>query len=424
MLALQAVTAHSKGLALIRDFADDVPEWLTGDRRKLNQILLNTIGNALKFTDEGEVTVRVERASAQPAHGVRLVFHVSDTGIGIPRSEQGEVFKPFHQVPDVAHRRPGGTGLGLAICQRLVELLQGRIWLDSEEGKGTTVSFELPFALAAQDDRPAEDQDTAPERPSRSLDVLVVEDDEINRVVCQRYLESLGHRAQTAASGEEALAWLEHAEPPDCVLMDMSLPGKSGLDVTQVLRMSGNERWRDLPVIGMSAHATAVSLDHPAAATLAGFLSKPFQRRELERALARATHSAPGTSARVTPDERREGSCLDENYLNGELQNLGRDTLEELARLFEAEARTALTALQAAAAAGDGMRVSQLAHKLRGAAGNLGLVQVVQTCAKLEQRHQPEAGVSEERHTLLAGLPADIERATAALRHWLDRTQD
>ena len=418
MLALQSVIAHAKGVALVRDFAKGLPQQLVGDRPKLNQILLNTIGNAVKFTDEGEVTVRVESIAVPVSDGVHLVFHVSDTGVGIPAEQQEAVFNAFYQVSDAAHSRPGGTGLGLAICQRLVELMGGRIWLHSVEGKGTTISFELPFGLPCDAAQPLVEEGAEPERPSRPLTVLVVEDDEINRIVCQRYLESLGHHAHATDSGPAALAWLRQHGAPDCVLMDMSLPGESGLDVTQAIREAGGVHWRDVPIVGMSAHVSAQTLDHPAAATLAGFLTKPFQRRELGKVLAQAVQGSGGVAPTLETVATPDGTCLDQGYLRRELEDLGRDTLVHLAQLFQGEARSALEALRAAAVSQDGAQAGMIAHKLRSAAGNLGFTGVVETCGRIERVATADPGASLQH--LIAQLETSIDRAVRALVQWLD----
>lgn len=438
MLALQTVTAQAKGLALVRDIAEDVPERLVGDRRKLNQILLNTIGNAIKFTDEGEITVRVETSAVPPAgqDPLGLVFLVTDTGIGIPLAQQDAVFKPFYQVQDPAHQRQSGTGLGLAICQRLVALMGGHLSLQSVEGKGTTVRFELPFTQApapACANAGAAARTTAlpaPHVTGPALTVLIVEDDSVHSIVCQRYLESLGYRAHAVPHGAAALQWLQQSGPPGCVLMDMSLPGDSGMDVTATLRQLDGGRYAGLPIIGMSAHANEATLNHPAAATLAGFLTKPFQRRDLDGALAMALQRTPPSGAaahasRATTWAPAEAppagsqACLDEPYLRNELQDLGHSTLVHLAHLFRTELGTTLEALHGAVARNDAMAAAKVAHRMRSAAGNLGLAAVASTCQRIEQCTGGTGAAPGEWQALAARLEADAIQALAALEQWL-----
>ncbi|MBN8440903.1 MAG: TMAO reductase system sensor histidine kinase/response regulator TorS [Thauera sp.] len=413
MLALQSISARAKGIALVRDIAPDVPERVVGDRRKLNQILLNTIGNAIKFTDEGEVTVSVSCLPAAAQEHLRLCFEVADTGIGIPASQREAVFKPFVQVTEATHRRPGGTGLGLAICQRLVELMGGRIGLDSVVGEGTRVRFELPFDHAAGE---------LPERahgnglqPSASpLAVLVVEDDEINRIVCQRYLEFLGHRVLAVGDGEAALELLRGChERIDVVLMDISLPGASGPEVTRDLRCIDDGRWAAVPVVAMSAHVSdGAFAEQPEVRTagFAAFLSKPFDRATLARVLAEVTAarvrpeahqpSAASTPAAMAPaqvprmrptasDDAADGGVevplLDDAYLAGEIEGLGCAMLRELLMLFRKDAEAAFAEFRQALDSGDSEAIARRAHRLRSAAGNLGFARVIAESRQLEQ---------------------------------------
>ncbi|MCK9985784.1 MAG: two-component system, OmpR family, sensor histidine kinase TorS [Azoarcus sp.] len=420
MLALQGVAARAKGIALVRDIASDVPDILVGDRRKLNQILLNVIGNAIKFTDEGSVTVSVRADPAAAGGTARLHFTVTDTGIGIPPEQCAEVFKPFVQVEDARHHRPGGTGLGLAICQRLVELMGGHIGLESAPGQGTQVGFDIAFELA--DALPQQAADTRPDAAQRPLDVLLVEDDEINRIVCVRYLESLGHHPLVAGDGEEAIALLGQRHAPiDAVLMDISLPGASGVEVARDLRALDGGRWAAVPVIAMSAHVSADAVERYVGAGMAGFLSKPFDRAQLARALAAATAGGPDESLRA----RETGACesgepvLDEDYLAGELDSLGAATLTRLLKLFRADADTALIELGDHLAANDRQALGKRAHRLRSAAGNLGFLRVMAATRRLENAATDPATDGTALAPMIDGLREDCRQACAVLEDWL-----
>ncbi|WP_211163075.1 TMAO reductase system sensor histidine kinase/response regulator TorS [Aromatoleum diolicum] len=428
MLALQTVSARAKGIALIRDIAATVPEIVVGDRRKLNQILLNTIGNAIKFTDEGSVTVSVQGGPAAAGERVRLRFTVSDTGIGIPADQCTEVFKPFVQVEETAHRRHGGTGLGLAICQRLVELMDGRIGLESVPGQGTQLSFELPFEVGSDIPQPLAAAPVA-RSPQRPLDVLVVEDDEINRIVSVRYLESLGHRPLTAADGDEAIALLgQRRDPIDLVLMDISLPGASGLEVTRAIRELAGGRWATLPVIAMSAHVSADATDKYVAAGMAGFLSKPFDRADLARALAAVTQAAApaqtGRSGETGPapadvpaasatDRASPEALLDHDYLAGEIETLGAGTLAHLLELFRDDAREAFGEFERCIAAQDWQALGKRAHRLRSAAGNLGFTRVI---AESRQLETATGGTGSDAKSELATIAPLVERLHGSCR--------
>lgn len=390
MLLLQSVQAQDKGIVLIRDVEDTVPAIIVGDRRKLNQILLNIIGNAIKFTDEGSITVSVRGKANRPGPLTRLDFAVTDTGVGVPADKCEEVFMPFVQVEDASHRHHGGTGLGLAICRRLVEAMGGRIGMESRPNEGTCVSFELDFETAASlPALPLERCAKAISAPERPLTVLVVEDDAINRLVCTRYLESLGHHALAVGDGEQALLLLQRQTAAiDAILMDISLPGASGPEVVQQIRALDGARWKQVPVILMSAHVSDTTAELHPMAGMAAFLSKPFTLATLERTLNAA---AAGNAEPESMDEKLEAtgimqveSLLDMHYLEVEIETLGSKVLFELLAMFHSELDYAFAELGKAARQGSWDAVRKHVHRLRGAAGNIGMAQVIKQARRLE----------------------------------------
>ena len=330
----------------------------------------------------------------------------------------------------MARRHHGGTGLGLAICQRLVTLMGGSMGLQSALGEGTTISFELPFEPA-----PAAVGQAAASPPGSvqlpALELLVVEDDEINRIVCQRYLEALGHRVQVAGDGAAALEWLRRPQQRcDGVLMDISLPGASGFEVARAIHELDGGRWHQLPIIGMSAHVNAETFERQAAAGMAGFLGKPFQRAELSRALASAVVPAglpppAATELADAPTDEPADPLLDLAYLAEELEGLGRPMLLQLLDMFRQQADVASTGLQEAMEQGDLAALGRLAHKLRSAAGNLGLLRLLADCRALElaakQGGQGKTGQADQAvlAPLLDRLLADCRLSAGALEQWL-----
>jgi two-component system sensor histidine kinase TorS len=443
MLSLQSVPAQHKGIALRLEVGPDVPDMVIGDRRKINQLLLNIIGNAIKFTDEGGVTVSIRAQPTIQPKRKKIIFSITDTGIGIPKSKCTEVFKPFVQVEETAHRRHGGTGLGLAICQRLVLAMGGEIGLESQEQHGTCVTFSLEFEtteeLAVQPE-----QVSPPALPAgRPLTVLVVEDDDINRLVCVRYLELLGHRALVAEHGAAAMALLaQHQGVIDAILMDISLPGKSGLELAQDIR--GLPRWAEVPVIVMSAHLAAQTRDAQTAAGLAGFLSKPFTLDALASALGNlepcgADFSLPW-STEVDPTKAMQSEVmdcftdvrndevtvqgpvaawLDDAFLATEIETLGVPMLTELLTLFSDSLPEVFTQIEAALQHRQWQALGKLAHRLRGSAANLGLVKLVDEARELELAAVAEAPNADDLQSRVSQLKDDALQSCQRLRQHL-----
>ena len=232
MLKALAARAHAKGLELACDIQQNVPEFLTGDAHRLRQILNNLVGNAVKFTERGEVVVRCER-TPEPGEGVCLQFSVADTGIGIPSNKLRAVFEPFTQADGSTTRKYGGTGLGLTICQRLVELMGGRVWAESTPGKGSTFHFNVRLARASAS------VERAIEVPIdlKGQTVLIVDDTTTNRRVLAETVRHWGARPTCAASGPEALDELRWAAsngaPFALVLLDGMMPEMDGFMVAE-----------------------------------------------------------------------------------------------------------------------------------------------------------------------------------------------
>lgn len=384
MLSLQSVPAFGKGIALVSEIAPTLPTFVIGDRGKLNQLLLNIIGNAIKFTDEGQVTVSVDRDEPDVEGKVRLQFAISDTGIGIPEEKVQDVFKPFFQVEDTAHQRHSGAGLGLAICQRLVEAMGGTISIQSVEGQGTIVAFHIDVepldalpAIPQQEELPLQ-------RAQRQLTVLVVEDDAINRRVCARYLELLGHASVQAEDGSQALAALSQAgQHIDAILMDISLPGMSGIEVAEEIRALDGERWQRIPIIIMSAHVSAPASHSLANTGYAGFLGKPFSLNSLSKAL-NGVADAQNDSSIPAEGQELTDALLDLSFLQTETEVLGEETLSELLKLFRDELPSAFSEIDGHFDHRDWPALSARVHRLRSAAGNLGMAKVIQSTRAIE----------------------------------------
>ncbi|HEY1093052.1 MAG TPA: transporter substrate-binding domain-containing protein, partial [Burkholderiaceae bacterium] len=278
VMAVASVNAEDKGLALHVEVAPDVPALLNGDSLRIGQLLTNLVGNAVKFTERGEVRLAVRRLMGE-ADQVQLEFSVSDTGIGMPPEQLARLFQPFVQGDSSTTRRYGGTGLGLAICKRLAEMMGGEIRAESAPGQGSRFSFSAVFAAGTQR---AQAATTTPPSLTDVLKlagvrVLLVEDNEVNRDIAYEVLHQAGAEVDMAGHGRAALELLaEHpADHYDVVLMDLQMPVMDGLETTIALR--ADPRWRELPVIAMTAHAMADERAHCLAAGMDDYLTKPFE---------------------------------------------------------------------------------------------------------------------------------------------------
>ncbi len=285
VLSLFAWSAREKGIKLAFTMDEGVPEWLYGDVARLRQILFNLVGNAIKFTEQGEVSVRA--ALAEQDNGSRCVvsFTVSDTGIGIPAGRLQDVLEPFTQVDGSFVRSQQGAGLGLAIVKRLVDLLDGEMGITSVEGHGTDVFVRLPMRPGRASPRQPE-AEPAPVADLVGLRVLLVEDERVNRIAMQRLLEKAGCSVTLAADGQEALRvfyWNEF----DVVLMDIQMPVMDGVQATQLIRASGEMGAKaQVPIIALTAHAMEGDRERFLGLGMDGYLAKPLDMDELLRALS------------------------------------------------------------------------------------------------------------------------------------------
>ena len=280
VIDLMAAGARAKGLELTLAVADDVPQRAVGDARRLCQVLLNLVGNGVKFTAAGSVRVEVTLLERGP-DGERLGFTVADTGIGIPAQALGKLFTEFTQVDSSISRRFGGSGLGLAISRHLIERMGGTITVESTPGQGSIFRFDI--LLRAGADAPA--AETAAARPERhGLRILVAEDNATNRLVVTRMLERMGHRVEAVGDGAEAVAAVQ-ASPYDLVLMDVMMPELDGLAATAAIRRLPGPVAR-IPIVGLTANALRTDEEACLEAGMDHFATKPISADRLAQAIA------------------------------------------------------------------------------------------------------------------------------------------
>jgi len=281
-----AAAAASKGIAVYSWVVPGTPRYLLGDAGRIRQILLNLVGNAVKFTQEGSVTIDVSMTKHEPPY-VALRFDVIDTGIGIPEDRQSDIFNEFTTVDGSYSRKFEGTGLGLAISQRLVKMMGGEIDFASAPDEGSTFRFALELEEAPAGTAVAEPIATEliPTAGNRNLRILLAEDNPTNRMVAKIMLEKAGHWIDVAANGSEAVQAIR-AFPYDMVLMDVSMPEMDGIEATSIIRTLPDGK-ADIPIIAMTAHAMRGDRERILAAGMNDYVSKPATRDQLLAAIAR-----------------------------------------------------------------------------------------------------------------------------------------
>ncbi|PWV65876.1 PAS domain S-box protein [Plasticicumulans acidivorans] len=373
VLASLRVSAQAKALSLALDYPPALAEFFRGDALRLQQVLLNLLGNALKFTERGGVTLRVRRRD----DGIELA--VIDTGIGIEAERIAAIFDPFAQADASVTRRFGGTGLGTTIARQLVELMGGRLDVDSTVGVGSVFTVSLPLAPG----QPPQGASQVRRTELPPLQVLVVDDVSQNTELLQLALSRAGHRVSIRHDGEQAVQACA-SEPFDLVLMDVHMPGVDGLEATRRIRRAEREQGRAaVPIIALTASVLAEDRLAARAAGMNGFVSKPVELAQLDAEIARVLIADEAQAAAQPAEPPAMRAVID--WAQGSHLWGDRAPLVDGIERFLAGAAQALQQLQAACAADDIEAARAIAHRLRGTAGNLALGVVQQRAAALEE---------------------------------------
>ncbi|MFA6823193.1 MAG: PhnD/SsuA/transferrin family substrate-binding protein [Geobacter sp.] len=289
VVATQIGRIRQKKLELVTNIAQDGPVMVHGDLLRFKQIVLNLLGNAIKFTEQGSITITAQVVAQQDQHGT-LRLDVRDTGIGMSPDVLDRIFDTFTQADSSTTRKYGGSGLGLTICRRLVKLMGGRIWAQSMPDVGSCFHVELPCTISQQHDGTS--GQTTPEQvvaqDGRSLSVLVAEDNPLNATTLLAMLQRMGHRPQLAEDGQKALeAWRQAAY--DCILMDIQMPVLDGIQAAAAIRQQEYAKGGHIPIIALTAHALRGDRQRLLAEGFDGYLPKPLEMGELARELQRLT---------------------------------------------------------------------------------------------------------------------------------------
>ncbi len=421
-----AFLAHEKGLELNCQIPSNVPDFLIGDAGRIRQVLINLIGNAIKFTDRGEVTVLVETESHTEST-VCLHVSVQDTGIGIPKDKQAAIFEAFMQADISTTRTYGGTGLGLTISRQLVTMMGGELTVASTEGTGSTFSFTIELPVSSKQQVGTNDLERAqialamsPAITTSSLRVLVAEDNKVNQKVAKRVLEKLGHQVQIEKNGLLALKAL-HSRNFDVVMMDIQMPDLDGFETTTTIRKLEQQTGHHLPIIAMTAHATTGDRELCLAAGMDDYVSKPIRADLLSAALARMVEQFSIRDVEQSSpwsDTHAEDNGLAFDLAATLLKFDGdRDFLVEISEVLLKGLPTQLQTLAAAVAEQDIVAVGKLAHAIEGSLVNFCAEPSYSASQALER--ECRSGSLDDIATLHQLLVREVARLADALRREL-----
>jgi PAS domain S-box-containing protein len=416
------VQASKKGLDIQCHISSDVPENLNGDEIRFWQIVNNLVGNAIKFTDRGSITIRVKKKAPENGNEDRdgrtvlLHFSVSDTGIGIHESMFNSIFESFIQADGSTTRKFGGSGLGLAISKKIVNLMGGEIWVESSQDTGSTFHFTARFGTTHKIVRKdQEHHDAGPERrPSAgSLHILVAEDNIINQKLTGRLLEKQGFNVEIAENGEEAIEALKKSTF-DLVLMDIQMPKLDGIKATRIIRNSNSDGFDpDIPIIAVTAHAFDEDRERFLKAGMNACVTKPFKREELFREVEKFISSS------IELVEANAGkSTLDGDVIQTTeaLNRLGGDEelLRELWKIFLQTAPRQMEDLKKAIETGDIALTERHAHTLKSSSANLGANSMKEKASEIEELASSRS--SDNIHVLFKDLDSEYKKVIEELK--------
>jgi PAS domain S-box-containing protein len=443
-LKTMRVTARAKKVDLSVQVAPDVPDALIGDAGRMRQILVNLVGNAIKFTDHGGIAVDIAKVDDDPRTHLPasvlevstpclLHFKIKDTGIGIPASKLQAILEPFTQADTSTTRKYGGTGLGLSISRKLAELMGGQLWVESQVGQGSTFHFTLRLALAGASACPIDFEPISSGHESacagkdssvvlaaagpehRCLQILVAEDHPVNQRLIATMLAKQGHKVTIACDGRKALD-LGSRMSFDLILMDIQMPELDGFETVSALRQAERTNSQHTPVIALTAHAMRGDKERCLRGGFDAYLSKPVRADQLHRVIK---DLMTGGMARpeVLPEPLTPKPPLTEVFDRGvALECAGGDGtfLEELLEIFRTDCPRLLQDMHEAIHIGDEKALSRAAHTIGGAAAHFGAREVMAAAQCLEMASP--AGMFSKAQEYLGGLLAALDRFFKVVR--------
>lgn len=396
---LMRARAQNKSLLLNFEMDDSIKNWRVADLGKLRQVLINLINNAIKFTQRGSIILSISINKESNTEGSEVTFSVTDTGCGIAKDKQEDVFQAFTQVANL--QSAAGTGLGLAICQRLVNAMQGNLSLESIENRGSCFTFTIPLRRASKEEINAQKVLLSPPQAlSQRYQVLIVEDNEINLDVACALVEKLGHKVTVAKDGASALKCMNNKQF-DLALLDINLPDIDGVTLSKQLKVIAQEKQTPFKTIAVSAHVFNEDITKFIESGFDGFVAKPVQMKKLKSGIAKVMFNieelvnqdtdlefekAEADTLQTSEENSVSNENLDEfllfdaNIPNQDIEYLGNDKVKQLTQLFCQQISSEYSDFSSLPA----MAQKAKLHKLKGAAIGLGLVRLYQLCHKFE----------------------------------------
>lgn len=395
--------ATEKSLELDCIIESDVEKFWLGDVTRISQVLNNLVGNAIKFTDEGHVDIYV---SLDPDHEGHVLFEVSDSGVGISQQEQVTLFDAFTQASGGLSSK-GGTGLGLAISKRIVEAMGGELSVDSALGEGSRFWFSIPLLVGQE----FEDIETSEECPINAK-VLLIEDNPVNCMVAEGFLESMGHQVFTAIDGQSAKQTFEK-QRFDIVLMDINLPDCNGVDLLAELKHAEKESQSNpTPMVAVSAHVYNEEVQSYLSAGFDGYLPKPLDKDALCRLIQNSLDGKTLLLEQVPCSEKEidveRRDIIDTSVVEADMSVLGKAKMQDIMEMFKVGADEVLNLLEHAETDSE---AKSLAHKLKGSSGSLGLNALFDCCQIIEKDINSLSCYFSQKETLLTL----VEESKAAL---------
>ena len=360
--------AEEKGLVLKAVIDEAVNEVLIGDPHRFKQVLLNMISNSIKFTEKGSVTIGCS-VLATAAGRQTIQITVRDTGIGMDEAYLGQLFNKFSQEDDSVARKYGGTGLGMSICKKLIELMDGRIEVSSKKNEGTAITFILPFQTGNQSDLPAKEEMVFNSSLLAGCRILLVEDNEMNRLVATTTLEHYSVELQEAVNGEEAIRMLKNAHF-DLVLMDVQMPVMNGIEATHAIRRDISAT---IPIIALTANAIKGESDKCIAAGMNAYISKPFQEQVLVRTICSLLGKETGAAIPEKPAPTSAEALFDLEQLR-QISHGDEKFIAKMVAMFVQTAPASIAAMKSALQTNDFAKVKSIAHGLKPSIDSFGIV--------------------------------------------------